>query len=41
MYKILTQIYFNYKFKKRLRLKIFRFTDCLIAWLRELKSLMA
>ena len=26
---------------KRLRLKTFRFTDCLIAWLRELKSLMA
>ena len=26
---------------KRLRLKIFRITDCLIAWLSELKSLMA
>ena len=26
---------------KLLRLKIFRFTDFLIAWLRELKSLMA
>ena len=75
MYKILTQIHLNYKFKKitfknilnhgltdclakevkildgmkfiwitnfkRLRLNIFRFTDCPIAWLRELKSLMA
>ena len=40
MYKILTQIHLNYKFKK-IMLKIFRFTDCLIAWLRELKSLMA
>ena len=40
MYKILTQIHLNYIFK-RLHLKIFRFTDCLIAWLRELKSLIA
>ena len=72
MYKILTEIYLNYKFKKitfknihnhrltdclakevkildgmkfiwitnfkRLRLNIFRFTDCPIAWLRELRA---
>ena len=27
MYKILTQIHLNYKFKKIIRFKIFRFTD--------------
>ena len=31
MHKILTQIHLNYKFKKNTFLKIFRFTDCLIA----------
>ena len=31
MCKILTQIHLNYKFKKITFLKIFRFTDCLIA----------
>ena len=40
MYKILTPIYLNYKFKK-ITFKNMRITDCLIAWLRELKSLMA
>ena len=39
--EILTQIHLNYKFKKTTFLKMFTFTDCLIASLWELKSLMA
>ena len=41
MYKILTEIDLNYKFKKITFKNIQRFTDCLIAWLSELKSLIA
>ena len=40
MYKILTEIDLNYKFKK-ITFKILRITNWLIAWLRESKSLMA
>ena len=40
MYKILAQIHLNYKFKNN-TFKMFRFMDCLIAWLRESKFLMA
>ena len=40
MYKML-KVHLNYKYKKITFLEYnFRFTDCLIAWLRELKSLM-
>ena len=40
MYKILAQIHLNYKFKNN-TFEMFRFMDCLIAWLRESKFLMA
>jgi len=40
MYKILTQIHLNYKIIKIMLKIIFTFMDCLIAWLRELKSLI-
>ena len=41
MYKILTQIHLNYKIIRIILEIIFTFMDCLIAWLRELKSLIS